>query len=71
VPPGLHGSSIRIYLDTTRVTGWNEIDAVEVVGRDGTRQWATGAQASSFYGQDFGQDFTPVGIESLSGPAPR
>jgi hypothetical protein len=71
VPPGLHGSSIRIYLDTTRVTGWNEIDAVEVVGRDGTRQWATGAQASSFYGQDFGQVFTPVGIESLSGPAPR
>ena len=42
-------SSIRIVLDTDRVGGWNEIDAVELVG-DGRRQWATGASASSTYG---------------------
>lgn len=40
---------VRIYLDTTRVAGWNEIDAVELVGTDGSRQWAESAQASSWY----------------------
>lgn len=40
---------IRIQLDTTVVKGWNEIDAVELVGTDGTRQWASGAWASSTY----------------------
>ena len=41
--------SIRLVLDTDRVPGWNEIDAVELVG-DGRRQWATGATATSTYG---------------------
>ncbi len=40
---------IRVQLDTSRVPGWNEIDAVELVGTDGTRQWASGAWASSTY----------------------
>jgi hypothetical protein len=40
---------VRIYLDTNRVPGWNEIDAVELVARDGTRQWAIDATASSSY----------------------
>lgn len=40
---------IRIYLETSRVAGWNEIDAVELVGLDGSKQWATGATASSSY----------------------
>ncbi|MBL9086466.1 MAG: hypothetical protein JNM10_04925, partial [Planctomycetia bacterium] len=39
---------IRLTLDTNRVSGWNEIDAVELVG-DGWRQWASGASASSSY----------------------
>lgn len=39
---------IRIVLDTDRIGGWNEIDAVELVG-EGRRQWASGAQASSSY----------------------
>lgn len=43
-------SKVKIYLDTSKVAGWNEIDAVQVIGRDGTRQWATGASASSSYG---------------------
>lgn len=43
--------AIRVYLDTTRVKGWNEIDAVELVGLDGSRQWATSASASSSYAE--------------------
>ncbi|MGD9128143.1 MAG: hypothetical protein PVH19_12265 [Planctomycetia bacterium] len=41
--------SIKIYLDTKRKHGWNEIDAVELVGKDKTRQWAIKASASSTY----------------------
>jgi hypothetical protein len=41
--------SVRIYMDTTRVSGWNEIDAVELVGTDDSRQWASSARASSTY----------------------
>lgn len=51
IPPGTHGNRIRLELDTSRVPGWNEIDAVELVGTDGSRQWATEATASSYYGQ--------------------
>jgi len=40
---------VRIYLDTSHEPGWNEIDAVELVGADGARQWATEATASSSY----------------------
>jgi hypothetical protein len=40
---------VKVYLDTRRVAGWNEIDAVELIGRDGTRQWAMDAKASSSY----------------------
>ena len=40
---------IKIHLDSQRVPGWNEIDAVELVGTDGSRQWAKSATASSTY----------------------
>jgi hypothetical protein len=40
---------IRVTLDSDRVRGWNEIDAVELVGKDGTRQWVKAATASSCY----------------------
>jgi hypothetical protein len=43
--------SVKIYLDTSRKRGWNEIDAVELVGQDGTRQWASRASASSTYAE--------------------
>ncbi|MGE0193062.1 MAG: hypothetical protein AB7T63_13590 [Planctomycetota bacterium] len=39
---------LRLVLDTDRVSGWNEIDAVELVG-DGRRQWVAEAWASSSY----------------------
>ncbi len=40
---------VKVYLDTTLKHGWNEIDAVELVGKDATRQWASTASASSSY----------------------
>ncbi len=51
--PGLRSATgttrrVRIVVDTDRVAGWEEIDAVELVG-GGVRQWATGATATSSY----------------------
>ncbi|MCA8957162.1 MAG: hypothetical protein KDC87_13895 [Planctomycetes bacterium] len=40
---------VRIVLDTRLRDGWNEIDAVQLVGPDGS-SWATTATASSYYG---------------------
>jgi peroxiredoxin len=45
---------IKLYLDTKRKSGWNEIDAVEIVAADGAAQWAQEAKASSFYGEGGG-----------------
>jgi len=39
--------TIRVVLDTNRTPGWNEIDAVELIG--GGAQWAKQATASSTY----------------------
>ena len=50
-PAGLQAHSVKIYLDRTRAPGWNEIDAVELVGRDGTRQWASSATASTSFAE--------------------
>ena len=50
VPPGVRMDQIRIELDTTRTNTWQEIDAVELVGRDGSRQWAKEAESSSYWG---------------------
>ena len=45
--------AVLIELDTSikqpRRRGWTAIDAVELVGRDGSRQWAAEAEASSTY----------------------
>ena len=49
-PSGVMARAVKVYLDTKLVPGWNEIDAVEVIGRDGIRQWAQSASASSSYG---------------------
>ena len=40
--------SLRLVLDTDRTPGWNEIDAVELLGPAGG-QWATRATASSTF----------------------
>ena len=41
---------IKLYLDSGRVPGWNEIDAVRLRQEGGGLQWAVSAHASSTYG---------------------
>ena len=41
---------IKLYLDSKRTPGWNEIDAVRLRGESGSTQWAVAALASSTYG---------------------
>lgn len=41
--------TVTVHLDTQRVAGWNEIDAVQIVAADGRTAWATSATASSSY----------------------
>jgi hypothetical protein len=48
-PQPIKARMVKIYLDTAKVSGWNEIDAVELIGTDGSRQWASTATASSSY----------------------
>ena len=50
---------IKLYLDTQRKKGWNEIDAVEVITPEGASFWAKEARASSFYGEG-AVDATPA-----------
>jgi hypothetical protein len=40
-------SRLRLHLDSRRVRGWNEIDAVGLVDESGKTHWATAAEASS------------------------
>ncbi len=42
---------IKLYLNSREIAGWNEIDAVELVAKDGSRQWAHLARASSTYAE--------------------
>lgn len=51
VPNSVNAKSVKVYLDTKRVPGWNEIDAVQLVGKDGSQQWAKKASASSTYAE--------------------
>lgn len=39
---------LRLIVDTDRVQGWNEIDAIELIG-EGRRQWAIAAASASSY----------------------
>jgi beta-lactamase regulating signal transducer with metallopeptidase domain len=42
---------VKIYLDSPRVRGWNEIDAVALVDGSGQMQWAVHAEASSTFAE--------------------
>ena len=61
VKPGsaVVSNKIKIHLDTKRVPGWNEIDAVELLGKDGSRQWAQAATASSTFADASQQQVAP------------
>jgi RNA polymerase sigma factor (sigma-70 family) len=60
VPPGTTSSQIKIYVDTDRVGSWPEIDAVELVGTNGSSQWASSSSASSSYSQNYSDQ--PVAV---------
>ena len=64
VPSTLVARSVKVYLDTTRVPGWNEIDAVAIVARDGSVQWAQHVKASSTYAQRGGGLTRELGFET-------
>lgn len=49
----LRTTSVRITIDERKVPGWNEIDAVEIVSRNGARQWAQAAKASGSFGDRY------------------
>ena len=49
VDGNVQAKRVKLYIDSPNHAGWNEIDAVELVGKDGTRQWASSAGASSSY----------------------
>jgi hypothetical protein len=49
-PSGIKARAVQIELDTRKTPGWEEIDAIELVGRDGSHQWASSVTASSSYG---------------------
>lgn len=49
VPGGINAKRVKVYIDTSKVAGWEEIDAMQIVGRDGSSQWAKSTSASSTY----------------------
>lgn len=44
-------NKVKIYIDSKKVSGWNEIDAVGLVDKEGKSQWAKKAEASSTYAE--------------------
>ena len=50
VTPAVQIQRLRLELDTSKVPGWNQIDAVAPVDADGAGHWATAATASSTWG---------------------
>ena len=48
----VHTRRIKIKLDTSKVPGWNEIDAVSIRDSNGKVQWASRAWSSSSYGKN-------------------
>jgi hypothetical protein len=61
---------IRLYIDSKRVPGWNEIDAVGLVDANGTVQWAQSVRASSTYAAR-GTSTPPMTFAELQREAPR
>jgi len=47
-----HTRRIKIELDTSKVPGWNELDAVSIFDKKGNIQWASRAWASSSFGKN-------------------
>ena len=73
VPAGIHAGRVKVYVDSGKLAGWEEIDAMQIVGRDGTAQWAKSVNASSTYASGGGRrlgivaDGTDLILNDLSG----
>jgi hypothetical protein len=69
VPAGVNARKVKIFLDTSKMPGWEEIDAIKIVGRDGSQQWANSVNASSTYagGVSMAGDATLYGLEMAVG----
>lgn len=48
-PRAIKTNRIKLYLDSKRVPGWNEIDAVGLIDKAGKTQWARSVECSSTY----------------------
>jgi hypothetical protein len=61
VSPSFPVKKVKLYIASTQVPGWNEIDAVGLRSADGSIEWAESAIASSTYADDTGiSTSTPV-----------
>ncbi len=60
---------VKLYIDSPAVAGWNEIDAVGLVGEDGKTQWASDAQASSWYDVANGPTLVSAAVAETSVPS--
>ena len=56
---------IRIYVDSPKVPGWNEIDAVGLLDENAETHWATDATASSTYADQVNQPLQDVKVLEL------
>lgn len=63
---------VRLLIDSPKVPGWNEIDAVGLLTLQGQMQWAAGAKASSEYGQAEGHvsSKTSTQVETVAATLP-
>ncbi len=43
-------SRFKVYIDSPRIKGWNEIDAIGVTTKSGTTKWAKKVSSSSSFG---------------------
>lgn len=50
-PHPLKTNRVKIYLDSPKVPGWNEIDAIGLLDKDGKTQWASAVACSSTYAE--------------------
>jgi hypothetical protein len=57
---------IRLTFDSARFPGWNEVDAVALVGADGRPLWAQRAQASTTYATRTLAAATPADVSVLA-----
>lgn len=57
---------VKLHLASTKVPGWNEIDAAGLIDTQGRTHWAVSATASSSYGETYGATTVPSGVDSLA-----